>query len=373
MGNARHTKVLLVYSYYHHHRMVERLASLMAGKGISIELLCTDNYVSTVKSAGLWLMRHAGRLATSKAAHRFFDKLVFPALARRFDLIDFHCFISSRIPLMRACKAKGVTYDITPLGSDILRSSRELLDEQAEGFDGCRYIKAPGNLQEAISKAYGGRYDGKMKTVFWGQGDFETIDSVKHGAVQAFRNGLHLRDGDITVCCGYNAFRAQQHIRILEALATLPEELKRRVSVLLPMTYPSDSAYVAEVKTVADKAGLRHKIFDSYMTAEDVAALRLTSDVVVNMQITDAFSGSLQGHLYAGGVLVIGDWLKYPMLDDIGAYYVTTNFDALAEELRNVLTDLPEYKRRCEDNRDKLAGLTSWRAVTPAWAETYNT
>ena len=37
MENTQHTRILLVYSYYHHHLMVERLASIMAGYGISIE------------------------------------------------------------------------------------------------------------------------------------------------------------------------------------------------------------------------------------------------------------------------------------------------------------------------------------------------
>ena len=137
------------------------------------------------------------------------------------------------------------------------------------------------------------------------------------------------------------------------------------------MTYPPDPKYVEEVKSMAEQSGLRHKVYDRYMTAEDVAAMRIATDVVVNMQITDAFSGSLQGHLYAGGVLVLGEWLNYPMLDAIGTYYIKTNFDTLADVLQDVLTKLPEYKRRCRGNREKISGLTSWPAVAPAWADSY--
>lgn len=371
MKNRESTRILLVYSYYHHHLMVERLASIMAGYGISMELLCTDNYKSTFRSPGLWLMRHAGRLGSTRLVHRFFERCVFPALARRFDLVDFHVFTSSRLPLMRACKDKGIPFDISPWGTDVLRSSREYLDEQAEGFGACRFIKSAPSVLDAVSEAYGGRYDAKMRTVYWGQMDFEVIDSIGPDALQKFRESLSLEDGDITVCCGYNAFLAQQHLAILKALGTLPDSLRQRIFLLIPMTYPPDPKYVEEVKSAAEKSGLRHVVFDRYMTAEDVAALRISTDVVVNMQITDAFSGSLQGHLYAGGVLVIGEWLNYPMLDGIGAYYIKTNFDTLASVLQDVLTDLPEYKRRCQGNREKISGLTSWPAVAPAWAETY--
>lgn len=371
MDNTRPTRVLLVYSYYHHHLMVERLASIMAGYGISIELLCTDNYITTLRSPGLWLMRHAGPLGNTRLVHRLFERCIFPALVRRFDLVDFHVFTSSRLPLMRACKSKGIPFDITPWGTDVLRSSREYLDEQAEGFDACRYIKSALSLQDVISEAYGGKYDAKIRTVYWGQTGFEVIDSIGPYALGRFRKSLPLEEGDITVCCGYNAFIAQQHVPILKALGTLPESLRQRIFLLVPMTYPPDPKYVEEVKSVAEKSGLRHKVYDRYMTAEDVAAMRIATDVVVNMQITDAFSGSLQGHLYAGGVLVIGEWLNYPMLDAIGTYYIKTNFDTLADVLQDVLTKLPEYKRRCRGNREKISGLTSWPAVAPAWADSY--
>ena len=94
--------------------------------------------------------------------------------------------------------------------------------------------------------------------------------------------------------------------------------------------------------------------------------------VVVNIQKTDAFSGSLQGHLYCNNVLIIGEWLNYVPLDNNNVYYIKTSVTNLSSKIETVLLELPKYKEMCLGNHDKMANLTSWKAVLPCWAEAYN-
>ena len=137
------------------------------------------------------------------------------------------------------------------------------------------------------------------------------------------------------------------------------------------MTYGATPEYISKVRQALDAADVHYTIIDNYIPSEEIAAIRLASDVVVNIQQTDAFSGSLQGHLYCGNVLIIGEWLNYVPLDNANVYYIKTTVEDIQKHLASVLTNLPEYKEKCSGNHSKMASLTSWSAVLPHWAEYY--
>jgi len=373
-------RVLLIYSYYHHHAMVERLASEMEAFGIAIDTLCTNNY-SMLRRTGvklprpaciyLWIVSHFSFIRQRKFSRKLFYNKLFRDIARRYDLVDFHVFAPSRLQLMMVCQEQSIPYDITLWGSDILRSDSDDAEKKRVGFDNCRYIKGADALLAAVKEKYPGRYDDKFRPVYWGMNDFEAIDAVGGDIVASMRASLPDGPCDCIIACGYNAMPTQYHQRILESLATLPDTLKSRIIVLLQMTYPSDPEYVREVKDAALKSGLRFKLFDSRLSAEEVAAVRKLSDIVVNMQLTDAFAASLQGHLYAGGILIAGKWLDYPVLDDDGIFHIKADFDTLADTVSEVVQNLEHYKSQCAGNREKMKARTSWPAVVGKWAESY--
>ena len=373
-------RIFLVYSYYHHHGMVERLASELLAYGIESDCFCTDNYVLARHSAKrlpficecfFWMLAHFSFCRRSGFFHNLFTGRLFGIIARQYDLVDFHVFTCNRIPLMKVCADEGVPFDITPWGSDVLRADPDAVSPMEYGFEKCRYIKAAANLQAVISERYGGRFDQKLRTVYWGNSDFEAIDSVGDDVVSDLIAKLHPSEGGCIVSVGYNAMQGQQHVRILECLGSLPDSVKSRISVLLQMTYPSEPEYVKSVSDAAESAGLNYTVFDRFLSNGTVAAIRKVSDVVINMQLTDAFSGSLQGHLYAGGVLIAGEWLDYPMLDAASVFYLKCSFESLQGIFVDVISHLDDYKARCSGNRSIMKNLTSWSAVTGKWAECY--
>ena len=373
-------KVLLVYSYYIHHKMVERLASEMGAFGVTIDILCTDNYrmmrlsgirFSPVVESCLRLLASCGFLRRRKFSRKLFSDKLFRRIASQYDLVDFHVCIPSRLPLMKACTELGVPYDVMLWGSDILRATPEEISRMEYAYSGCRYIKAATSLQAAVSEKYGGRYDHKFRTVYLGVGDFDAIDAVKDSTVSALHESITANKEDVIIACGYNAHRPQQHLRIIDCLASLPEDVKSRLVLLLQMTYPSDPEYIGMVEEAASRHGLRYKLFDKHLSDEEVAAVRKLCDVVVNMQITDAFSASLQGHIYAGGILLAGEWLDYPVLDNNGIYYIKVNFDTLTGTVADVLARMDYYESQCAGNPAKMRAQTSWQAVSGKWAECY--
>lgn len=373
-------KILLFYNYFQHHVMIERLATEMAAYGVGVDVLCRDNFFfishtgvkwAIISKVYLFLLRHIGIVRRCKFFLHFFYHFFFSEIASHYDLVDFHVFSLDRIHLMKVCQKRRIPFDITLWGSEVLRASQESFDKMAVGFEACRFIKASNNLRVAISDNYSGRFDDKLRTVFFGNGDYEVIDSVDNRVVSAVSYRLNVSNTDCIIACGYNAIRAQQHLRILKSLSDLPFSVKSTVLLLLQMTYPSAPDYINTVSRAADQLGIRYVVIDKYLSSEEVAAIRKLSSIVVNMQTTDAFSGSLQDALYVGNILIIGEWLSYPLLEENGVFFLKASFASLADTVADVVLRKDYYQSQCTGNHDIMKSLTSWPAVIGDWAKLY--
>lgn len=376
-------RVLLLYYYYHHHQMVEYMAASMLDYGVGVDVLCMDNLRmvrnSDLKSGGLTmlLLRFFEAHNTGivyRVVRKLFAKQLLKSLMRQYDLMDFHAFAMAYIPYMQYCVQQGKPYDITLWGSDIMRASAESIAAKRYGFAHCRCIKASENLQVVVEEKYPGLFGSKFKTVYWGNNDFEVIDRVRlsYDDVAAIKESFLPDAGEKTiVTLGYNGSKGQNHGEMLAAIDSLPAKLKGNIYLLLPLTYGATEEYLREVESKVKRLNVLYTIYAQRIPVEDIAKIRLVSDVVVNMQDTDAFSGSLQDHLYCNNLLVIGEWLNYIALDNVGMYYIKTSYESLPENITKVLIDLTSYKQKCEDNYIKMKQLTSWKCVLLRWAETY--
>jgi hypothetical protein len=375
-------KILLIYHYYHHHEMVEKMARLVSNEETVVDVFCWDNYIfvknselsGVVTDKAFQVIKAMGRSFLGRLLRRLFGKTLVKQTISKYDLVDFHAFAEYYLDLMHFCVKKGIPYDITLWGSEIMRATPNALIRNKYGFENARYIKATENLQDVISEQYLGAFDNKCKTVYWGNSDFEVIDKVSSsftdvGAIK--HSFIDCPDDKIIITCGYNGSAAQNHVRILESISRLPETLLNSLFLILPMTYGADEEYLKTVKETVERTGVLFKLFDKRLPIETVAKIRIVSDVVVNMQDSDAFSGSLQGHLYGGNVLIIGEWLKYPPLDNKKIFYLKTTFDSLSDLLEDVLCNLDEYKKQCINNSSLMSGLTSWNSVVNTWFNIY--
>ncbi len=353
----------------------------MLEHGIEVDVLCYDKYqfVKNSKkkhSLVLSLLLRLPSLISNSFYLRVWRRLLYKAttklLIKQYDLVDFHVYSDSNIPLMHFCHLNNIPYDITIWGSEILRASNEELLKKTIGFEKCRHIKSTENILEAVSERYLGRFDEKCHSVYWGNNDFETINSLPSEAIQKIKEDVFgIKDDEIVITCGYNGTSAQNHIRILNMIETIPQKYKDKIHLIIPMTYGADNSYINDVKAAALKSGYVFDVLEHYLSKEENATLRVITDIAINMQQTDGFSGSLQGHLYCKNILVIADWLDYPALDKKGVYYIKTSFDSMKDIIINILSDLPKYKSMCVGNTEKMRQITSWSVVKKQWADSY--
>lgn len=168
------------------------------------------------------------------------------------------------------------------------------------------------------------------------------------------------------ITIGYNASAGQQHLEIIKSLAAA--RLDEECLFIFPMTYGDQDGHLETVKTALEKTELDFLIIDNYLSTEEVAFLRVNTDVLIQLQITDGLSGSMQEHLYAEGHVITGSWLPYNDLRKIGVEFETIDHTAdIGVKLTQDLLLLDVYKKKNAKNKKLIWELSSFEAVINDW------
>jgi len=207
----------------------------------------------------------------------------------------------------------------------------------------------------------------------FGNSIFDIIKKLDNPGIEDdYRKELGIPADKMTLTCGYNGSKGQQHLKILEAIMKLDPSLRKNIFLLLPMTYGTTAEYLREIIGQINKTGLPYRIFTTLMNANEVAKLRISTDIVVNIQTTDAFSASLQEHIMAGNILIVGEWLPYDYLKENDIYHFKTNLDDLPEKLSMCLATIDLHKQMAEKNKEKIYNFSSWNNTIKDWISIYN-
>lgn len=176
------------------------------------------------------------------------------------------------------------------------------------------------------------------------------------------------------ITIGYNRDKEQQHIKILNAFKLLPKNLIEDIEIILPFTYGHiDIVYKNNITHILEKLGVTYSFLDHFLSEEELAKKRLETDIMIQLQVTDQFSGSMQEHLFAKNIVITGSWLKYSDLVNEGCYYETVNDTKdLAEKLSYIIANLQKHKALCENNPHIIKKLSSWENNINDWKKLYN-
>lgn len=172
----------------------------------------------------------------------------------------------------------------------------------------------------------------------------------------------------INVFIGHNGRPAQRHIELTNCILKLHEEAKEKIHLVYTMTYGATPEYINEVSKMAEQTGCSFTMVCGFKSEEEIALLRLSCDIMIHAQLTDAASASIRESIYAGSVVMNGRWLAY---DNIPAYHSRVIEYDKVEQIPAILTDVvahfTEYKKRFSDNFLNTAGLTDSSETKLAW------
>lgn len=187
------------------------------------------------------------------------------------------------------------------------------------------------------------------------------------------KNELGIPPEKLVVSIGYSSHVEQHQVEIIEILAQRlsPAELES-LFFIFPLTY-GDTTYKDKVVDSARLHGLNFKAFTSTLLKQDVAKIRLLSDVFVHLRDTDQFSGSFQEYLYCRNIVITGKWLPYQFLADKGAYFRRLDsIDDLPETLKQVVENYENEYSKTTVNKEIIAGISHWKNIVDQYLTIYS-
>lgn len=198
---------------------------------------------------------------------------------------------------------------------------------------------------------YGNKYDDKLYVSRFATAGIDCIKSFE-GKVsrRECRESYGIPEGKICITCGYSAYREQHQDRCIEEIAKLPEDIRKKLFVIVPMQYGKldDTEYFERVEAAKAKADFDCVILKEFVPFEMSARLAVATDIYLHLRDTDAFSNALKEHVYGGSHIITGSWLKYIELEEMNApMTVIDSFDELNETLLEILKDF-EIKKELE-------------------------
>lgn len=364
---------------------MEHLVDMVVGCGCEVDLFCTTNIRfinrSSIKlnlfwSLYLFVIRKCAILLplkfSSSLNQKLLSRILFKGIVKKYDLVDFHSVPPYTDWYINQSKIKGIPYEITFWGADIIFASEDRAAQLKLLLDSCTKLKCTRNLYDIVCRKIGKQYSTKYKEAYFGNSGLDYLIHISSAdRVNLAEKLLGRIDDKIVVTCGYNGIEVQNHELMINSLNKLPQSYKNRLMVVFPMTYGREEHYYSRVKQLLHESSFQSIVIESYLNNEELAALRWITNVMIMAQETDAFSGSVQEHLYCNNIVLIGNWLDYPLLDRSGAFYLTFAKEELTKKVTNIIDNYLEYKNRCSNNDAKLYSAVSWEARLSDWLPTY--
>ncbi len=360
--------VLILYQFQEHENLLLLLKEKVKLHNIEISLFNTRTFKFSENPQNYWFLQFLVKLPKIRVfVYNYFRTKIVLSLSSKYDIIDIHYFSTIYDFLFE--KLNHPKVKISFWGSDAYR----ITDERKKKLN---TITAPSkcirfNTIEMFTKME--KYFDKKEILghqIFGNSFFELINVSNKNKTEA-KKKVAIPSEKISVFVGYNASKGQQHELILNQLKDLPVELKNQIILVLPLTYGADRKTKETIRALAQSTGIETKCFVDTLNQEEISFLRLSSDIVINFQISDAFSASLQEHFYTNSIMILGAWLPYDWLSKEGLFFYSIHPNELIDLLSRIIQDIDIEKVKFNSNNVTISSISSWESVSRLWADDY--
>lgn len=253
-------------------------------------------------------------------------------------------------------------------GSDLFRVNRKELTAQGKYIRHADFITFDNiDLEIEFKKIY--RKKIPSKVVLFGLPVLDIIDKTcRKMAGDDIRRQWGIAKDKMVIAIGYNGIPQQQHKKILSAISKLDKQYKEKVVLLLQMSYGGSREYRKSVINAVKKTGYEYIVIQHFLSNDEVAELRIITDIFINAQTTDAFSGSVCEYLFANTILINAKWLRYKEFEKYNFQYL--EFQSF-NEIPLLISQVMEKEIDVSKNKELVWKLRSWEYCAPRWKEIY--
>ncbi len=305
---------------------------------------------------------------------RLFRKRLIKKHIKDGDIIDIHFVEPAYAKYLDTLNSKKIKLIATLFGSDLFRTSESKKKLQAPIFKEADAVVLSENMIPYFEEHFSG-YSDKFYLNQYGSLRLDLIDEkILTSDREKFREKYGIDEDKIVISCGYNAKREQRHLKILDEIDKFAEVDKQRLFLVLSLTYGVDESgvdYINLIKEKLENVGIKNLCIENRLTDEEIAEIRIISDITVNMQTTDALASSIKEAMVAGDIMLVSEWLPYEIYKNLEVFYLTTSFENLYEDLRYILDNFSELRERSKANREKILNFASWKVLINDWIKFY--
>lgn len=285
-----------------------------------------------------------------------------------YDVVNIHYPQNKVLCCWKSFASVSNATVVTPWGSEVLRISKLSQKIMANYMAHYDYVMSSDNprfknqLQSILNIP-----DDKFLSCDFGS---EMIDELVYSTLTKSDAKKHFGiDSQYTIVCGYNGGRAQNHLRIIDAIVKARTKLPEDIVVVLPMTYNASAAYLNEVQSRLVDNKLDNIILKNYLSNSDMVCLRKCADMFIHAQNTDANSVSLAEHLLCDNVVVNASWLRYENREVFGVpYYLFDSFEDLTEVIIKAFNE----GSLVSNSLIKSISEEGWSLVINKWIDIFN-
>jgi hypothetical protein len=233
-------------------------------------------------------------------------------------------------------------------------------------------------LAETIYCKYGRELSDKTKIVQFTihTGIYKKIDLYRNDivALDNFKRQNNIPIDRKIICVSHNAYDANNHLSIIEGILNLPKEFKNQIAIVLPLAYGREKKYLAAldacINSIKDIPVIK---LEAFLDSTQASLLRLSSEVMIQMPITDALSGAMTEVLYAGNHVIAGSWLPYGILRRQGVHFDEADtFDGITPMLSRYLHRPENWGQINKDNGLKIKSFLFPEKTTSDWRDIFN-
>ena len=229
----------------------------------------------------------------------------------------------------------------------------------------------------SIDTAIRWKYEGKTPKYYHGSFGSSSLDClydlIDKTSKEESKKYLDMPIDKKTVQICYSGKSIHQQTDIIFELEK-HEELKEQIHLVAPMTRGADKVYTDTVEMALKKSGFTYTLLrDRFLTDSELARLRHSVDVVLQLSTYDGYSRSVVECLCAGSVVIYGNWLNYQIkfkddgFEGVGVNSIEEAVDRLCEYVK-----MPSlYNQMISNNIEGGKGKYLWSECIKEWVAVY--
>lgn len=300
------------------------------------QLICLiDNGSNFFSTSFILTLRHINAYYYAK----FIDKNT------NTDVIHLH-FPKHIFALFTKYLKKDYELIVTYWGSDIYRIDKWMDHEIQKSLlkNSSIITSATQEIEFAILTRFGFSLKNKIRNArFIHDNSYYEISSkliTKTDWIADFKSTLEINPVKTVILFGHNAHWENNHRKFLECLSKLPSTISDKYHIIFPLTYGDKTGvYTDEIIAKSKNIEASFTFLTEYLNWEELAKLKIISDVYIHCPTTDGLSAFLTEFLYTNNLAIVGAWLPYKTFTNFKLGYLTFS-DFL--ELEELLLSLEE-------------------------------